>query len=41
MGHWVQVHKGLSAVHWQIALLIFGVIAIGGLLTYYASTLPR
>jgi len=41
MGHWIQVHKGLSAAHLQIALLTFGVIAGGALLIYYAYSLPR
>jgi hypothetical protein len=41
MGHWVQARRGVSIVQLQIALLILGVIAVGALLTYYASSLPR
>jgi hypothetical protein len=41
MGHWVQARRGVSVVQLQIALLIFGVIAAGALLTYYVSSLPR
>ena len=41
MGHWIQARRGLSVVQLQIALLIFGVIAAGALLTYYVSSLPR
>ena len=41
MGHWIQGRRGLSIVQLQIALLILGVIAVGALLTYYASSFPR
>ena len=41
MGHWIQARRGLSTVQLEIALLILGVIAVGALLTYYASNLPR
>jgi hypothetical protein len=41
MGHWIQARRGLSVVQLQIALLIIGVVAVGALLTYYVSSLPR
>jgi len=41
MGHWVQARNGLSAVHFQTALLTFGVLAVAMLLTYYAYSLSR
>jgi hypothetical protein len=41
MGQWIQAPRRLSLVQLQIGLLILGVLAVGVLLTYYASTLPR
>ncbi len=41
MGQWIQVRRGLSIVHLQIALLIFGVIAAAASLTYYFATRPQ
>ena len=41
MGHWIQARKGLSVVQLEIALLIFGVVALGVMLTYHFAALPR
>jgi hypothetical protein len=41
MGHWIQARRGLSIVQLQIALLIFGVVVTGAVLTYYFASLPR
>jgi hypothetical protein len=41
MGYWIQARRGWSVVQLQIALLIFGVIALGVMLTYHYAALPR
>ncbi len=41
MGHWIQAGRGLSIVQLQIALLVFGVVVTGAVLTYYFASLPR
>lgn len=41
MGHWIQEHKGFSAVHLQIVLLVLGVMAACAGFIYYAYALPR
>ena len=35
MGQWIQERRPLAAVHYQIALLIFGFLAVTVSLTYY------
>jgi hypothetical protein len=41
MRHWIQARRGLSVVQLEIALLIFGVVALGVMLTYHFASLPR
>ncbi|HWZ98848.1 MAG TPA: hypothetical protein VN025_13910 [Candidatus Dormibacteraeota bacterium] len=43
MAQWIQARRHLSAVHYQIALLIFGFFAVTGFLTYcyYAYIVPQ
>ena len=42
MRQWIQERRSLSAVHYQIAILIFGFFALAGFLTYYyAYIVPR
>jgi len=35
MGQWIQDRRHLAAVHYQIALLLFGFLAVAVFLTYY------